>query len=169
MALQILLMETNNMKKFLAIFIVMLLVSSQAFAALVPTVTSRQRYEDSNGTTYERVLGTLAFDSTYPCNTSTGICGEPLPSTKLGLSSVKRMAIDPAMSTVAGGVLIMKYHSAGLSGVGGDTAADQPNVRAYYTGLPSATNTTAAALVSAASYDLSLLTAVPFEAVGTVL
>jgi hypothetical protein len=86
----------TKMKKFLAILVVMLLVSTQVFAALVPTVTSRQRYEDSLGVGYERVLGTLAFDSTYPCNTTTGICGEPFPASKIGLASISRMAIDPA-------------------------------------------------------------------------
>src|SRR5512137_1620708 len=93
--------EIIQMKKQIAILMVLMLVASSAFAAMVPTVTSRQRYEAADGTTYERVLGTLAFDSAYHCFATTKICGEPLNLTNLGLSAISRFAIDPGQLSVA--------------------------------------------------------------------
>ncbi len=159
------------MKKILAILVLTLFVGQAAFA-FTPTVTSRQRYEDSQGTTYERVLGNLAFDTAYPCNSSTTICGESLLPNQLGLASVTKMTIENEVATAVGagqgGLIVFKYHKSG-KGAGATTGSsiEGGNVRAYVESNLGANFS--GPLVSMASYDLSALTAVPFEAVGPVL
>lgn len=162
------------MKKFLALLTALVLLGSGlANASLQPTVNSRQRYEDASGTTYERVIGTLAFDSTYPGNSTTLIYGEPFPPKVIGLSSIAKMNIDsPYAQNVgpAGGTISFKYSAAEctVNTLGG--CAYAPNVRGFYNrATATSTGTTDAPAVSLPSYDLSALTAVPFEAVGPVL
>ena len=148
------------MKKVMALLVVALLISSMAFAAVVPSVQSRQRYEDSSGTSYERVIGTLAFDSTYPCN---GIsCGETFgPRQMLGLTSITKMTIDPAYTgaSSANGYVTFLYKSSGVDG-------NNLSIGRLF-GVMVISG--AAQIVSSPSGDYSSMTAVPFEAVGPVL
>jgi len=155
------------MKKLAAILMALCLISSQAFAVTY-TVSSTERFRDDQGNNKIRVQGTIAFDSAYPCNTTTGQCGESIEATNLGMNSISQMNIDPTVSTVAGGLLIFKYSPTGLRADGGAGSLG-PNIRAYYSQIVSsgATGTNQGALVSAPSYDLSLLTAVPFNAIGS--
>lgn len=159
------------MKKFIALISLSLLVSQSAYASLVPTIESRDRYEDAEGVTYERVVGTLAFDSAYPGNSTTLIYGEPLPVSKLGLASVSKMNVDTAYAQnvgAAGGFILFRYAAAeGTQGTPSGGVSYAPSVRGYYSGGNG--SLTAGPLVSLPSYDLSALTAVPFEAVGPVL
>lgn len=150
------------MKKLAAFVMALCLISSQAFAVTY-TVTSTEKYRDVDGNNKIRVQGTIAFDSAYNCDSTTGQCGEAIQPSQLGMASISRMAIDPAMSPVAGGVLVMKYHATGLRPTGG-AGDDGANIRAYYTKSVSAVGN--AALVSAPSYNLALITALPFEAIG---
>ena len=146
----------------------LVLMQAVGFAALVPTITSRQRYTDDAGNERMLVVGTLAFDSTYPCNNTTGQCGEALPPSKMGLETVDAMFIEPYYSASAAGVLLFRYLPHGTPP--GATDVDQPNVRAYYWGKVGGGATsglTAGAFVSSPTYDLSALTAVPFLAVGS--
>jgi len=133
--------------------------------AISYSVTSREDYRDRLGNSKSRVYGTIAFDSDYPCNTTTGRCGENFDQSQIGLLSIDMMTFETLHSTVAGGALILKYHATGLSGDGSTFG----NIRAYYTQVPSAADTTAAAFVSAPTYDLSLVTAHPFLAVGDAI
>ena len=155
------------MKKFIAILLVALLVAPVAFAAstATPTVVSKMCYEDSQGTSYCRVLGTLAFDSAYGSNVTTGRIGASFTPNQIGLASIKRMAIEASnVSNVgaSGGYIVWHYAPTATAG-NGVTGA----IRAMV--AQSGSNLTVAPLVSAASYDFSALTAVPFEAVGPVL
>jgi len=161
----------KKMKKFLVIFLVALLIAPVAFAAskAVPTVISKQCYEDASGTSYCRVIGTLAFDSTYGCDSTTSRCGASLDNTLLGLSSIKKMYIEPTFSAsvgTSGGTIVWNYTSTGVAGNGliGAIIANVAQAR-----TSSTATSTVAPLVSAASYDFSALSAVPFEAIGPVL
>ena len=157
------------MKKFIAFLLVALLLAPVAFAAstATPTIVSKQCYEDSQGVSYCRVLGTLAFDSTYGCNSTTQRCGASFLSYQIGLSSIKRMAIEPANASnvgASGGFVQWSYTATGTAG-NGLTGA----VRAMVATVGGAAVGSMGPLVSAASYDFSALTSVPFEAVGPVL
>jgi hypothetical protein len=157
------------MKKFLAVLLVALLIAPCAFAAssATPTVVTKQCYEDSQGVSYCRVIGTLAFDSTYGCATALNRCGASLDNTLLGLSSIKKIYISPANASnvgSGGGEIIFGYKATDTAG-NGRTGA----IRAYVSSTAIGGGASVAPLVSAASYDFSALTAVPFEAVGPVL
>lgn len=162
-----------KLTKIFAILALTMFIGHSAFATLQPTVTSRQRYEAQDGTTYERVIGTLAFDSTYPGNSTTLIYGEALPPTILGLASIRKMNIEPTYAQnvgVTGGTIFFKYSATECTQnpLGGCLYGS--NVRAFYSrATATSTGVTDAPLVSLPSYDLSALTAVPFEAVGPVL
>lgn len=163
------------MKKILSILALLVLVSSQAFA-ITYTVSSREEFTDTKGNSKVRIYGTIAFDSAYPCNSSTKICGEVFLPTQIGLSTINQVMIDPTFATnvgTAGGVFLLRYHSTGsaAAGVASETGSvSYSNIRGYIAG-----NTTAGGpafssgpLVSMPSYDLSALTAVPFEAIGSL-
>jgi hypothetical protein len=158
------------MKKVLGILVALCLISSQAFAAPVYTVTSTEKYRDVQGNNKIRVQGTIAFDSAYNCNATTKVCGEAITPAVLGLSSISRMSISPDFATavgVAGGLVFFRYHTEGFTD-NGVAGLEGPNVRMYIYGnitaggLPFASGP----LVSSPSYNLSALTAVPFEAIG---
>lgn len=152
------------MKKLAAFVMALCLISSQAFAVTY-TVTSTEKYRDVNGDNQIRVKGTIAFDSAYPCNTTTGQCGENIEATNLGMETIDQMVIDPSFSTVAAGLLLFKYHATGLRAKAG-SQTDGPNIRAYYS-TQGVSGVTGSAFVSAPSYNLALLTAVPFVAYGS--
>lgn len=147
------------MKKMFAIVMALCLISSQAFA-ITYTVSSTEKFRDSQGNNKIRVQGTIDFDSVYPCNTTTGRCGEDLLPSHIGLDSISQIVIDPRVSSTAGGLLLFKYHPTGLSGSGGTSG----NIRAYYAGANGSSNV--GGFVSAPTYDLSALTSSPFMAVG---
>lgn len=149
------------MKKFLAILLAMLLLSSSAFAAVVVTVSSENRYEDSLGRSYKQVIGTLAFDSTYACTGAT--CGEPFPAQgKLGLASISAWRSPFVYSTLSASYVTAvaenKVASGGVDASGG-TDGRLLLIGVSYVGT----------LVSAVSGNQSILSAVPFEAIGPVL
>lgn len=151
------------MKKIFAMVAVLSLICSQAFAVTY-TVNSTEKFRDAQGNNKIRVQGTIAFDSAYPCNATTSRCGESIEAANLGMSLIDQMTIDPTHSTVANGVLLFRYFPLGKRADAGD-GTNGPNIRAYY-GSQGVAGITGGALVSAPSYDLSALTAVPFSAIG---
>lgn len=169
------------MKKILAFLILAAGFSNFAFAAaggnVTVTITSRQRYEDKDGVAYERVLGTLAMDANYNCNATSKQCGYRFTPTMIGISNIRKLDIEPQLSTVVGqpaqgAVVLFKYHREGLVS-NGVTGLETANIRAYYWGNSTANASgatiSAGGLISTPSYDFSGLTAVPFEAVGPVI
>lgn len=162
------------MKKILSVLALLVLISSQAFA-ITYTVNSREKFTDTDGNAKVRVYGTIAFDSSYPCNSSTKICGEVFLPTQIGLSAITQVIIDPPVATgvgASGGLFFVRYHATGsaAAGVASETGSTSyPNIRAYYTqASPSNGAVINGPLVSMPSYDLSALTAVPFLAIGSL-
>lgn len=158
------------MKK-LAILVALCLISVQAMAAPTYTASSTEKYRDAQGNSKIRVQGTIAFDSAYNCNASTKICGEAINLSNIGLSSLDQITIEPTFANnvgVAGGVVIFKYHPVGKVD-DGVTGLESPNIRMYINGNITAGGPafSSGPLVSAPSYDLSALTAVPFSAIGS--
>ena len=150
------------MKSYFKIALAALLVFT-CFAvdalAVTYTVTSREEYTDVLGNQKKRVIGTIAFDSDYPCNTTTGRCGEYLVPNQIGMTSIDILSVH-ANETVGNasneGIFSWAYHPNGTAGNGSAGA-----LRAYYddgTGIGNA--------VSAPTYDLAALDAVPFMAIG---
>jgi hypothetical protein len=162
------------MKKILSILALLVLVSSQAFA-ITYTVSSREDFTNAKGESKVRVYGTIAMDSSYPCNSTTKICGEVFLPAQIGMSAINQVLIDPPYSNVvgaAGGVFFLRYHATGSAAANVASEAgvtSYPNIRAYYTqAVPSNGPVINGPLVSMPSYDLSALTAVPFEAIGSL-
>lgn len=164
------------MKKILAILLLAACFSEAAFAAsggnATATVNSRQRYEDSNGTTYERILGTLSMDANYNCSATNNVCGYKLVPSRFGVSSISKIDFEPQFSNVVGAtgsVVFFKYHREGKVD-NGVTGLETANIRAYYTKpVISDGKIVNVGLISTPSYDFSGLTSVPFELVGPVL
>jgi hypothetical protein len=150
------------MKKVFALLLALMLVASVAYAAPVYTVTSRDRYTDDLGVDVVRVRGTIAMDSTYGNNTTTARVGYALSPATIGMKSISQMRIEPSWAAnVSGGTVIsFRYTTAGKASDG----TSNGSIRGYYTAL--ASGVTAGGFASLPSYDLSDLTAVPFEAIG---
>lgn len=147
------------MKKFLAILLVMVLLAPCAFAKVTVTTNSETFYENSKGVSMKRIVGTIAMGSTYTCNGAS--CGEPFsPQGKLGLSSIYTWISPFVYSTTAASYVIaiaQNYVS------GARDASSGADGRLILVGV------SGAGLTSSVSGDYSALTAVPFEAIGTVL
>lgn len=148
----------------LAVALLLALCFTESAHAITYTVSSQESFTDDFGNSKRRVSGTIAWDSNYPCNTTTGRCGEDLIPSQIGLTSIDSLDIGMVNAPGAtGGALFFKYHSAGVSGSGGTGG----NIRAYYTSQGVA-GVTAAAFISAPTYDLSAVTSSPFKAVGSI-
>jgi len=155
------------MKKFFTIAIALLMVFALAVPAhaVVYTVSDTIREKNDQGDDFKRVYGTIAFDSDYPCNNTTGRCGEVLTPSQIGMNTITQLFIDGDVDTGAIGYFVFKYHAAGLSGSGSTTSV----IRAYIPSMGEGDTATTiqAPMASAPTYDLSALIAVPFQAIGT--
>ncbi len=166
--------------KGLCFALALIMIGQCAFAASAATLTvsSRERYTDDAGTSQVRVKGTIAFSSTYRCVTgATGPCGAAILPAQLGMTTIQQMVIEPSVAVnvgqnANGTLLFFKYHRLGNVDpqIAGIAPYSGPNIRAYYWNISTAASGTLGAtstgLTSAPSYDLSDLTAVPFEAIG---
>jgi len=152
----------KNKFLILALVSAVLLSASNAFAFTV-TIQTEREYTDKQGSARKEVSGYLTFDSDYPCNTTTGRCGEDLPPYLLGLASVQYMGIESQVVNNTAGLFMFKYHPNGLSGSG----RTEGNVRAYYDRQTS-TDEGRQGFTSVPTYDLSAMATVPFRAIGSI-
>ena len=154
------------MKKFLMFLLAfMVIATSVAFASdPVYTVTSRDRYTDDQGNNVIRTRGTIAMTSAYINNYSnSGRIGYQINPAWIGMNSISMMTIPVVFAKnvgASGSYIGFKHTGTGLSGGG----VSGGTIVGFYTSVTTASM--AVGFASLPSYDLSDLTAVPFEAIG---
>jgi len=154
------------MKKLFTLAIALLMVFGLAVPvyAITYTVDNTVRENDDLGTTIKTVLGTIAFDSDYPCDNSVGgtsQCGEDLSPTQLGMTTIAQMFIESEHIEGAASLMSFDYDATFLTGSGGTGG-----IRANFSDV-SAGSGASASYPSVPTYDLSALTAIPYLAIGT--
>lgn len=146
------------MKKFIFVLFALVLMSGQAYGYTI-TKDLTERVDDAEtGETIIRVSGTLALDSSHPAK------GETILPSQLGMVTIKRFTVTPtgpgawtAQSTLEAARNLRRF--------GFDYTANRLYV---ITTTKEGVNGDSFDVSGPVTYDLSYLTQVPFEAVGTI-